>query len=264
LTGLALKLTLAPALVAGASLAGRRFGPRVAGWLIGFPVVAGPVFYFYAREQGVPFAARAAAGTLLGIVSLCVFLQVYALAARRWGWLPSVLVGWLGFAAATAALTSLREAPWPAGLAAAAGALAVTIHIQRRPEPQPPRVPPRHDLLVRMMATGALVVGLTGLAHLMGPGLSGLVTPFPVATTILVVFAHRLGGKQAVAAVYAGFLPSLYSFACFCASLAILLGRTTLIAGFVAALGLTLACQLVVLALIERRHANAARQVAGE
>jgi hypothetical protein len=115
-----------------------------------------------------------------------------------------------------------------------------------------------------MAATAALVVGLTGLARLMGPGLSGLVTPFPVATTILVVFAHRLGGAEGVTAVYAGFLPSLYSFACFCASLACLLGRTTLIAGFAAALGLTLACQLVVLALVERRHANAARQVAGD
>jgi hypothetical protein len=32
---LLLKLTLAPALVGGAGLAGRRFGPRVGGWLIG-------------------------------------------------------------------------------------------------------------------------------------------------------------------------------------------------------------------------------------
>src|SRR3954465_7099493 len=93
----ALKLTLAPALVGGASLAGRRFGPQVGGWLIGFPVVAGPVLWFYAREQGAAFAAGAAAGTVLGVLSLCLFLAIYAMCAVRFGWLPCVLLGWSGF-----------------------------------------------------------------------------------------------------------------------------------------------------------------------
>ena len=38
-----LKLILVPALIAGVTLAGRRWGPAVAGWLSAFPVVAGPI-----------------------------------------------------------------------------------------------------------------------------------------------------------------------------------------------------------------------------
>ena len=40
---LILKLSLAPGLVGAATLAGRRWGGTVSGWLVGFPVVAGPI-----------------------------------------------------------------------------------------------------------------------------------------------------------------------------------------------------------------------------
>src|SRR5205814_8713964 len=99
-TLLLLKLTLAPALVGAARLAGRRFGARVGGWLIGFPVVAGPVIWFYAHQEGGAFASRAAAGTLLGLLPLSLFLLVYAFGARRLSWGPNMLLGWGGFVAA--------------------------------------------------------------------------------------------------------------------------------------------------------------------
>jgi hypothetical protein len=253
---LLLKLVLAPTLVAGAGLAGRRFGPRVGGWLIGFPVVAGPVLWFYAREQGNAFAAGAAAGTLLGVVSLCGFLVAYALGSRRLGWLPSLLLGYGVFAALTAALLhtpGLAHVSWPLGLLAAFAALSATIGVLRRlpARSQAPR--PRRDLLLRVLATTLLVLTLTGLAGLLGPALSGLVTPFPVATTILVVFAHREAGPGGVLAVYAGYIPSLYSFAAFCAALSFALGRWPLPGAFGFALLVSLLSQTLVLKLGTRR-----------
>src|SRR5690348_1977990 len=122
-------MTLAPALVASASLAGRRYGPRVGGWLIGFPVVAGPVLWFYAREQGAAFASGAAAGTVLGTLSLCGFLAAYAWSATRFAWWASTLVGWLAFTAGTLALQGmppLRETPLLVRLGLAFAALFVT------------------------------------------------------------------------------------------------------------------------------------------
>ena len=107
---------------------------------------------------------------------------------------------------------------------------------------------------MRLVATAALVVSLTGVARLLGPSLSGLVTPFPVATTILVVFAHREAGPGGVVAVLDGFIPSLYSFACFCASLSYALGRWPLPAAFAAALVVSLATQTVVLLVLGRRR----------
>jgi hypothetical protein len=254
-SALLLKMTLAPALVASASLAGRRFGPRVGGWLIGFPVVAGPVLWFYAREQGAAFAAGAAAGTVLGTLSLCCFLATYAWSATRLGWRASALLGWLAFGAATLLLQRtppLRESSLGLRLVAAFVALFATARSLPRLPPGPPVPRPRHDLVLRLAATAALVVTLTGVAGLLGPSLSGLVTPFPVATTILVVFAHREAGAGGVVAVLGGFIPSLYSFACFCASLSYALGRWPLALAFGAALLVSLSTQALVLALVRR------------
>jgi hypothetical protein len=256
-TLLLLKLALAPTLVAGAGLAGRRYGPRVGGWLIGFPVVAGPVLWFYAREQGNAFAAGAAAGTAMGIVSLCGFLVAYALGAQRFGWLASLLLGYAAFAGLTAALLQAQQLvhgtpSWPLGLLAAFTALSATIGLLRRlpARAQAPR--PRRDLLLRVLATALLVLALTGLARVLGPALSGLVTPFPVATTILVVFAHREAGPGGVLAVYGGYLPSLYSFAAFCAALSFALGRWPLPGAFLFALLVSLLSQTLVLKSLGR------------
>jgi len=56
---LALKLVLTPALIAVATLVGRRFGPSISGWLVGLPFTSGPVSLFLALEQGTTFAAAA-------------------------------------------------------------------------------------------------------------------------------------------------------------------------------------------------------------
>jgi len=257
-SALLLKIALAPALVASATLAGRRFGAQVGGWLVGFPVVAGPVLWFYAREQGAAFAAGAAAGTVLGSVSLCLFLMVYAWSATRRSWLPSLLLGWLAFMAATLLLDRLSwaaQAPLPARLAAAFLALALAGRALPRLEGPATARRPRHDLALRMLATALLVVTLTAVAGLLGPSLSGLLTPFPVATSVLVVFAHRELGASGVIAVLQGFLPSLYSFASFCAALSFGLQRWSVSAAFAAALLVSLAIQTLVLAWVRRRGA---------
>ena len=63
----ALKLTLVPLLIAAVTLATRRWGPRVGGFLTALPVVTGPTLCFYAIEQGQAFGAHAATGTLLAL-----------------------------------------------------------------------------------------------------------------------------------------------------------------------------------------------------
>ena len=67
MTVLALKLLLAPLLVVASSLAGRRWGPQVAGILVVLPVVAGPILLILYLDQGSRFAAHAASAATLGI-----------------------------------------------------------------------------------------------------------------------------------------------------------------------------------------------------
>jgi len=131
-------------------------------------------------------------------------------------------------------------------------------------------VAPGWDLPLRMVAAVALVLLVTGLAAWLGPRLSGVITPFPIATTILLAFTHAQRGTPAAAGFLRAFLPAMWSFALFCFVLAwgvVGLGRDL---AFLAALAVQLAAQgLVWLALeasasrgIARRYPRAARRSA--
>ena len=98
---IAVKVLLAPGFVVVASLTARRYGPRIGGLIAGLPVVAGPILLIYALEHGPAFAASAAAGTLLGLVSLIAFVIVYGRLAWRVFWAASMIAGWAAFIAGT-------------------------------------------------------------------------------------------------------------------------------------------------------------------
>src|SRR4051812_50115584 len=62
---LLLKLTLAPGLVTATTLAGRRWGPRMAGWLGGLPGGVAPILLAITLEHGSRLGSRAAGGAPL-------------------------------------------------------------------------------------------------------------------------------------------------------------------------------------------------------
>jgi hypothetical protein len=57
---LLIRLLLVPALIVLITLVSRRWGPALAGWLTGFPIVAGPILLVISLEQGAAFASSAA------------------------------------------------------------------------------------------------------------------------------------------------------------------------------------------------------------
>src|SRR2546425_11728735 len=85
LLSLLLKVVVTPALITAATLAGRRWGDRLSGWLVGPPLTSGPVVFFLAIEQGSGFATRAALAVLLGTISQAAFALGYARTAVRTG-----------------------------------------------------------------------------------------------------------------------------------------------------------------------------------
>ena len=109
---LALKLILTPLLVGGASLAGRRWGSGVGGWLIGMPFTSAPIAFFLALDPGPRFAAGAAAGIMAGTASQAAFCLAYSWVAQRSGWAASLAAAAIAFAAATIVLdTFILPAP---------------------------------------------------------------------------------------------------------------------------------------------------------
>lgn len=216
-----LKLVLVPGLIALVTLGGRRFGLRVGGWLNALPLVAGPVLFFLALEQGDAFVARAAEATLAGLAAVAAFAVVYAWIALAWPWWVCVLVGWAAFGVLTIGFQAVHWAA-ASGLALALAAFSVArFLLPRLPEAPPPARAPAWDLPLRMVSAVALVLVITGLAAWLGPRLSGAITPFPIATTILLAFTHAQQGAPAAVGFLRAFLPAMWSFALFCFVLAV-------------------------------------------
>jgi hypothetical protein len=255
---LLLKLTLAPGLVAATTLAGRRWGPRAAGWLGGLPVVVGPILLAFALERGTAFAAHAASGALLGLLSLTGFVLAYGWSARAMGWLPSAAIGWAAFAAGTVLLDPLRVPNW-AALVLVCASFAAAARLLPAAAAEATVRPPRFDLVLRAAATAALVLVLTGFAGALGPRLSGLLAAFPVLATVLAAFTHVQVGAAAAAQLLRGFATGLFSFAVFCFAIAELLPRRGLAVAFLASSAAALAVHGLAFAL----RAGRARLAAG-
>jgi hypothetical protein len=211
----ALKLLLAPALIGLVSLAGRRWGPAVSGWLVGLPLTSAPVALLLALDQGTAFASGAAQGILLGTVSMASFCLVYCWCSVRFGWLGSMLAGWVVFFALTVILERIST---PLLLSFVGVIACLVVVLALLPGSQSPGVaasPPAWEMPLRMLVAAVFVVGLTGAASLLGPQLSGLLAPFPMFATILAVFTQHFQGAGAARRLLRGvvtgsFTPAVY------------------------------------------------------
>jgi hypothetical protein len=246
---LALKLVLTPVLIGGASLAARRWGHAVSGWLVGLPLTSGPIAFFLALERGNSFAAAAVLGSLTGAIAEAGFCIVYASVVGRVAWPSALAIASAGFALVAVAF------PHAAMSVAVAGAIAtasLVVALRLMPRARGSVVvpsPPRWDLPARMIIATALVLIITELAPILGPRWSGVLGTFPVYAAILTVFAHRVGAPPAVD-VLRGLLLGLFAFTGFFVVLGALLERAGIAAAFAGALAAALAIQAASFALV--------------
>jgi hypothetical protein len=244
---LLLKLFLAPLLVVASTLAGRRWGPHLTGILVALPIVAGPILFISYRQHGADFAADAAGSSLLGLVSLATFAVVFARAARRFGWQATVATSCAAVLAVDVALSAVHVSPGVAVVCTLA-ATAVAVVLLPRTEPEGPREierAPLWDLPGRAAATAVLVLTVTTAAGALGPQWTGLLAPFPTATSVVAAFVHARYGASVTARTMAGVLTGLVGFAAFCLLVAVLV-RPLGGAAFLLGTGLAVAVQLLV------------------
>jgi hypothetical protein len=243
---LVLKLTLVPSLVLLASLATRRWGARIGGLLTGLPIVSAPALFFFAVEQGGAFAAEASRGVIVSLLAVAATALSYAWVSLRTPWWLSLPVSWAAFFLVVWLLYGVR---WPAAIAlvAALAGMVVAQVLLPRGGGSAARPRPAWDLPLRAIASMTLVLVVTGLAHRLGPTLSGALTPFPVAISILLGFSHAQEGSSAAISFLRGFLPGMWGFAGFCFVLSVTIVPLGTAAAFVLATGCSLAIQAVVL-----------------
>jgi uncharacterized membrane protein (GlpM family) len=226
------------------SIAVRRWGPSLGGWLAGLPLVAGPTLFFITIEQGAGFGARASSAALLAMSAVLCFGVVYAHAAQRMAWPLSLCVALLAWGAATLCLSAV---PVPVLLALLVALLALAAAPRLFPA-----VPAQHvvhtdsniELYCRMLAGALVTVTVTWVAGTVGENWSGLLAVFPTLGTVLAVFSHRAHGGAYVAELFRAMVTGLYSFAAFCFSLSLGLSHLGIAAAFIVATSVSVAVQL--------------------
>jgi hypothetical protein len=245
---LALKLMLTPAVMTGATLAGRRWGGAVSGWIVGLPLTSGPLVVILVLEHGRAFGARTATGSLSGAIAEAAFCVGWAFGGR-----VPLLVASLGFAAAAAAVHGL-----PLLALVILVPIALVLALQLLP-PFPARTDavrtPRWDLPARVVVAVVAIVTLSALATMIGARLTGLLAVYPAYSAILASFALRLEGRPAAVGLLRGLLLGLFSFGAFYSLLAFLLPRVWTGGAFAASVGAALTVQLASLGRV-RLHAD--------
>ena len=251
---LALKLLLVPAFLALISLAGRRWGPEVAGWLAGFPVLTGPIMFLLALERGPEFAAAATTVSLSAVLGTVVFVVTYARVCTRHSPGISLISGLASWCCAALLLTWLPLAP---GISLAIALLALVFAPRLFPRLATPiksRIKlPNWELPLRMLAGAALTLAVTAVAAAIGPAWSGMFAVFPVFAIVLSVFSQRASGPAFATTLLRAMIWGLYAFTSFCMTLAVLLPRQGLGVSFAGATAVAVCVQWALKSRLGRR-----------
>ena len=251
---LVLKLILAPIIIGLASLAGRRWGATVSGWLVGLPLTSGPVAFFIALSHDRAFAFDVVRGTLSGGFSLIAFSLTYAWVAKRFNWVVSILASVLVFAGMTVLMQSIIIPFIPLFFCVVAIIFVGLWFMPKQEIATSSSTPGKWDIPARIFIGTSFILLITGIAPYIGARLTGLLTTIPLYISILTIFAHRHEGHTSANNVLHGLILGLFSFAGFYLVLGLLIKQTSLAASFGAAIIATLIIQGASLLILRQRH----------
>ena len=246
---LLLKLALVPFAVWVASLAARRWGHAVSGYLGGLPMIGGPITLYLAIDHGPDFAARSALVTLAAVAGQAGHMLALSYAGRAMGALAGLLCGWMAYAAIATGVGTLALAPLTA-LAFAVAGLLLAWRLLPRPRTAAtlPAVP-AVELWLRLAAAFALAAGILSGAATLGPTLSGVLLSLPITGSIMPPFTLHLYGPDGLARLLRGFVTGLTGFTAFFLVVSLALAPL----GIVAAFSLATLAALATVAVFSRR-----------
>jgi uncharacterized membrane protein (GlpM family) len=243
---LAIKLLGVPLLLALVTMAGRRWGQNLAGWLGSFPIVAGPILLILAIENGNAFGARAAQMSLAGVAAAMAFYVAYARLADRLGWAATLLLSLATWVVAVSALQLLPQALPVAAAVALASLLVSPRAMGPQPAPSAGFAPHPLELPARMAFGAGLTVVTSALGARLGPEASGYAALFPIVGAVVASFNHATHEARAAGAFLAGMTRGMWSVGTFGLTLALLLPHWPIGLAFAVALAGTVATHAVV------------------
>ncbi|MEO7003643.1 MAG: hypothetical protein ABI068_17580 [Ktedonobacterales bacterium] len=175
------------------------------------PLTSAPLTLFLAIELETRFAAHAAQGILLGFVSQELFCLTYAWLSLRFNWLICWLVRWGVFFAATAAFAH-STAPLAVIFAGVVSVFLLVLRQWPKRQAQVDKVKePTWEFPARMVVATGFVLGLTAIAPMLGPLVSGLLAPLSIFAPMFATFTHRFHGTVAARQILLGVVTSALS-----------------------------------------------------
>lgn len=212
---LLLKVTLIPVVIALITLVARKWGNKMGGLIGSMPWTAGPILLFFILEQGKSFGILSVQGIMTGILALIAFCYCYSFVSQKVNWLPTLLLSYGVYAATALLIKHLDLNLWASYLLVIS---SVLLALRFFPVPtvlstQARRLP--YDIPIRMVVATLFVLLITGLASVLGPNWSGILTPFPITTSILAIFSHMLQGSNATINTLRGLVIGLLGFTTF-------------------------------------------------
>lgn len=243
---LLVKVTLMPLVIGLITVVSRKWGYKVGGLIASMPWIAGPILLFFILEQGKAFGIRSVPGILTGIISLISFCYCYARLSKRFNWLVTILTSYLVYVLIALLFDLFKFNLFVIyGITLACVVIALYFFpVPAAHQPQAKRLP--FDMLIRMVVATLFVILITGLATVLGPTWSGILTPFPIITSILAIFTHYLQGNNATVTVLRGLVSGLFGFTTFLFLQAFLLPQFSVGISFSLALIVNLAINYVV------------------
>ena len=236
---LILKLTIVPLGLLLFGIVERLHGPRVAGWLAGFPIVGGPLLLFVTLDHGLAFGSQAALGAYFGLVPWLAFTMSYAFCSRRLNWFWSTSISFAIWTLVALLAIRLEESSRWLELLPFTAFLGALFVFPRAPPSDEEREHVWWGQPARMIAGAGLTLAITQFAGALGSSWSGIFSTFPVMGSIICISSHLQYGSHAVHEAVAGMTMGLASVGTFCFALYILLGTVAMWPAFGLAL---LAC----------------------
>ena len=229
---LLLKITLIPLAVLALGIMEWLHGPRLAGWLSGFPVVAFPLLLFVTLDHGGDFGSASALGAWYGLVAWLSFAMTYSWCSRHLNWFWCIVIS---FAVWTVMALVMLEAQqfsvWTELLPVAAFIVAL-LSYPRGEASDEQREHVWWGLPARMLAGAVLTVVVTQFSEGLGSRWSGMFSTFPMLGSVIAVSNHIQYGPRAVQEAVAGMSMGIASIGAFCFVLYMLLPNTGMWAAF--------------------------------
>jgi hypothetical protein len=232
----AAKTLLTPLLLALCTIVSHRWGDAVGGWLLGLPMVSGPVSIFLALQHGSAFAETAARSTLLGFVAVGIFCLTYLALAEKRSWQLSSAGAMAACIASIALLSFVHLALVQTIVAVALALLAMNALLGSAEAPHPTSAPSRKGVAGRMAASGVIVLTLTTCSGMLGGTVSGLLAPLPILGVLMAAAAHKREGASAVQGLLRGLAVGMWGGVAFFGVVALLLGTVAPVATYSLAL----------------------------